>query len=152
MCENDFIYLDNAATTWPKPDIVYSSMNEFYRKSGFNINRGNSKKNQKCSEILIETRELLCELFGGKSSEKIVFTPSLTIGLNIVLQGINYNKGDIVYTTKYEHNAVIRTLNYLKKVYGIIIKELPISDNFEYNTKLVKQIFEKEKVKSFYFR
>jgi len=145
--ENDFIYLDNAATTWPKPEVVYSAMDFFYRKFGFNANRGSSKIIKKSSELVTETRELLCELFGGKSLDKIIFTPSLTIGLNVILQGVAYNKGDIIYTTKYEHNAVVRTLNSLKKKYGIIIKELPLSDKFEYDIKLIKQIFEKEKVK-----
>lgn len=145
--EDNELYLDNAATTWPKPTEVYSFMDEFYKKYGFNVNRGSSNILNKCSYLLSETRELLCNLFNGKDINNVVFVPSLTVGINIVLQGLNYEKGDIIYTTKYEHNAVLRTLNYLKKKNGIIIKELPISSDFKYDLNIIKQIFEKEKIK-----
>lgn len=103
------IYFDNAATTYPKPDEVYSFMDRFYRDCGVNVGRGQHNLANMASSMVAETKELLQELLKCKNKE-IAFTPSATESLNIVLQGLNWSDGYTVYITPFEHNSVMRIL------------------------------------------
>ena len=103
-------YFDNAATTYPKPEAVYDFMDEFYRKSGANAGRGNYGIAQGANKLLAETRSLIKELLHCQSKE-VIFTPTATIALNIILQGM-FKKGvRKIYISPFEHNAVTRTLH-----------------------------------------
>lgn len=80
-------YFDNASTTFPKPNCVYEFMDSFYRTAGANAGRGQYKISAESSKIIFETRELLKELLNCKN-KKVIFTPTATIALNILIQGI----------------------------------------------------------------
>ena len=78
-------YFDNAATTYPKPEQVYKFMDEFYRNCGANVGRGAYKLAQTASKLVAETRELIKELLHCPAKQ-VIFTPTATIALNIVIK------------------------------------------------------------------
>jgi len=113
------IYLDNSATTFPKPEAVYDFMNSFYRKHGVNPGRSGFDAAIETEEIVFNTRKLLTDLFhGGSDPNRLTFSYNATDSLNIILQGLA-EKGDHVITTMLEHNSVLRPL-YCMQQQGMI--------------------------------
>ena len=105
----DKIYMDNASTTFPKPERVAHGVYEYMTGSGMNINRGCYDNAYAVEELVLETRELLCELFEGPDCRNVVFTKNVTESLNILLKGF-LKPGDHVLVSSMEHNAVMRPL------------------------------------------
>lgn len=122
------IYLDNAATTYPKPEQVYAAMDYANRNMAFNSGRGSYKAARELNGIIEETRQKLVKLVKG-SCEKAIFTSSVTIALNQILMGLNLSSASVVYVSPYEHNAVVRTLELIRKKSNIEVRELPIDEN-----------------------
>lgn len=120
------IYFDNAATTYPKPERVYEAMDEANRHLAVNAGRGSYRLAKKASSIIEETRKNILKIAGAEEVAEVVFTPSATLACNQVLGGIDWKKGDVVYVTPYEHNAVMRVLYLLQQQYEIEIEELAI--------------------------
>ncbi|WP_026835193.1 aminotransferase class V-fold PLP-dependent enzyme [Eubacterium xylanophilum] len=120
------IYLDNAATTYPKPDSVYQVMDDANRNLAVNSGRGSYKVAREATELISDVRSKLLELVHGVNGEKAVITTSATNSLQIILHGIRFEKGDVVYVSPYEHNAVARNLEVLRKYKGIEIEEIPL--------------------------
>ena len=113
------IYLDNSATTFPKPDIVYDFMSSFYRKHGVNPGRSGFDAAIQTEEVIFNTRKLLTDLFnGGGDPNRLTFSLNATDSLNIIIQGLA-EKGDHVITTMLEHNSVLRPL-YCMQQQGVI--------------------------------
>ncbi len=133
---NDYSYFDNAATTFPKPECVYEFTNEFYRRCGVNVGRGQHKLASEAAALVKETRELLLELFHCPT-KKVVFTHTATEALNLILRGIPVKDGYNIYISPFEHNAVTRVLTHLQSLYDIRIKTLAI------DRKTMKYDFEK---------
>ena len=100
------VYFDNAATTFPKPDEVYSFMDKFYRECGVNVGRGQHNMANVASKMVAETKDMLKELLNCKDKE-VAFTSSATESLNIILQGILWNDNYTVYVSPFEHNSVM---------------------------------------------
>lgn len=107
MLTLDIIYMDNAATTYPKPESVYQAIDYFNRFLGANPGRGSNQKALKAGSVLLEAREKLASLFNIEDSSRIAFTLNITDALNMGLKGI-LKPGDHVITTSMEHNAVAR--------------------------------------------
>lgn len=143
----DSIYLDNAATTFPKSEAVYKAMDNANRRFSVNAGRGSYKLAREANSIIDDTKEQLLHLVSGSPSSKVVFTPSITVALNMLLQGINWQKGDIVYISPYEHNAVARTLEKVKNDFKIEVKLMPLTDEFEINLPLLDSLFISDKPK-----
>lgn len=120
-------YFDNAATTFPKPSVVYDYADSFYRNSGGNIGRGGNALAVAAGEIAKAAKSNLKKLYGCPAGE-IVFTASATDALNRILLGLNLVKDDVVYCTPFEHNAVTRPLFHLAETTGIRIEILPFDD------------------------
>lgn len=118
------IYLDNAATTFPKPEEVYNALDKANREYGFNAGRGGYKKSKNISKIIDETRDEIASLVDCSGSSTI-FTSSSTEALNLIIFGLEWNKGDNVYVSPFEHNSVMRPLNEIKKRYEINIIQIP---------------------------
>lgn len=130
------IYLDNAATTFPKPESVYSFMDEFYRKYGVNAGRSGYKLSKKASELIQDTRKKVANLVRLNDSSKIIFTPSATIAMNQILNGLDWTKIRNVYISDFEHNAIARTLHHISKRYNFKTHFIDLnSDTFNINTK-----------------
>lgn len=117
-------YFDNAATSWPKPEIVYETHDRVLRQGG-NAGRGVHRSSLQAGRELLHTRKSLSRLFGIKNSERIVFTQNVTEALNVGLQGL-LQPGDHVLVSSVEHNAVARPLEYLK-TRGITYTAVPCS-------------------------
>lgn len=101
------IYLDNAATTWPKPESVYQAADSCFRQYGANPGRGGHRLSLQAGRIILETRELLASLFNIADSSRIVFTANVTEALNLALKGW-LKPGEHLLITSMEHNAVAR--------------------------------------------
>lgn len=117
-------YFDNAATTFPKPSVVYDYADSFYRNSGGNIGRGGNALAVAAGEIAKAAKSNLKKLYGCPADE-VIFTASATDALNRILLGLNLAKDDVVYCTPFEHNAVTRPLFHLAETAGIKIEVLP---------------------------
>lgn len=121
------IYLDNAATTFPKPEIVYSTTDEVQRMCAVNAGRGSYKLARTAAGIIKDARCKLADLVKCKDENRTIFTPSSTIAMNQVLNGISYTSDTNVYISPFEHNAVVRPLYRLSKMYGFSINILPFN-------------------------
>lgn len=130
----DFIYLDNAATTFPKPECVYDGMDNFTRKYGVNAGRGSYYLSEKAREIIEDTRKEIISLVNLENKNNVIFTPSATIAINQILNGLNWNNIKNVYITPFEHNAAVRTLFSIKEKYDINIIMIPF-DNLTFELK-----------------
>lgn len=109
------IYLDNAASSWPKPPGVAENMQECVRVYAANPGRGSHQLGMKASRIVFEARKKAAKLFGVKNPDNIVFTMNATHALNLGIKGL-LKAGDHVITTTLEHNSVRRPLEFLKKM------------------------------------
>lgn len=139
------VYLDNAATTFPKPEAVYLAMDNANRNYAVNAGRGSYAKAQCASEIIVKTKDALRKLIGADGNVPVVLGPSITVALNQIINGIELTESSFVYYSPYEHNAVARTLNYLAKQKRIFLRELPIDDSTgEIETNKLSYIFSKE--------
>ena len=103
------IYLDNGATSFPKPDQVYRFMDSFYRSAGVNPGRRGFDLCLEAGSLVDETRKLMCRFFGGTDSNRLVFGYNSTDALNLAIFGL-IKPGDHVVTTHVEHNASLRPL------------------------------------------
>ena len=112
--ETELIYLDNAATAWPKPESVYSFMIDFYRKTGVNPGRSGFDLAIEAGSTLDNLRRRLTHFFGGDEDapERLCFGLNATDALNLIIYGL-LSPGDHVVTTNLEHNSVIRPINHL---------------------------------------
>jgi len=140
------IYLDNAATTWPKPQQVVSAIEEALVHKGGNAGRGGHGAAMQAARLIYQTREDLCTLFGMDDPTRVIFTQNATHALNQGLFGL-LQQGDHVITSSIEHNAVARPLWALQQrgvevseVQGMLGKEFDFDAYrraFRPNTKLV---------------
>lgn len=139
------VYLDNAATTFPKPDSVYAAMDKMNREGAVNAGRGSYKLAQAASKLISGTKTKLRQLVHVDASTAVVFSPSITIAINQIVNGLHLRKKAIVYVSPYEHNAVARSLHELSKRKELIIKELPLDDDLEIDIEKMKYEFSKDK-------
>lgn len=140
------IYLDNAATTYPKPESVYKALDDANRNQAFNAGRGSYKVAKDSSKLIDETKKAILKLLHGRGNESVAFTPSITIALNEILNGIDFAKGDYIFLSPYEHNAVARTANQICKRTGAMLELLPVKeDTLEIDIEKTKYIFSTKK-------
>ena len=144
------VYLDNSATSWPKPSGVLNAINDYLNEYGASPGRSGHQFALRAAREVFETRELIAGLFHAKSSERVIFSANATHALNIALKGI-LKKGDHVIISHMEHNSMIRPLRYLENL-GLIeisivdcdvrgnINIEKLKNSFKPNTKLVATI------------
>lgn len=140
------IYLDNAATTFPKPEAVYVAMDKMNREGAVNAGRGSYKLARSANKLIVDTKQQLRNLVGVDISAAVVFAPSITIAMNQIVNGIQLREGATVYVSPYEHNAVARSVNKLSKERRLKIKEIPINtETLEIDLEKTKYEFSKDK-------
>jgi len=122
---SEIIYLDNAATIFPKPEAVYQATDAFYRRFGGNAGRGANPLARRGTKLIDDTRALLAEWLGAPSPEQVIFAPSATIALNLVILGAALGPSDVVYVTPFEHNSVLRPVEYLRQTRAVNVHEIP---------------------------
>ena len=135
------IYLDNAATTFPKPERVYTALETANRALSFNAGRGSYKAARAASAIIDDTKNRLLSLFHTTGYADIVFTPSVTHALNQVLNGLDLTGNSVIYVSPYEHNAVARTVYQLSVNSGASVKMLPLTKDLQIDLEKAKYQF-----------
>lgn len=135
------IYLDNAASSWPKPPQVVRAMREAIEEYGANPGRGTHAPAMRASRVLLETRTRIAELIGGVHPADIVFTLNTTMALNQAIEGF-VRPGDHVICTNVEHNAVRRPLERLKKTIGIQVTYVETDRNGEMDLRAFRDAFQ----------
>lgn len=140
------IYLDNAATSFPKPEVVYEAVLNNMKNYGANPGRSGHKLALEAGRVIYKARELVCKLFNIEDPMQIIFTSNATDALNLAIKGV-LSKGDHVITTSMEHNSVLRPIKSLEGIgvensiiqcndKGIVDVDL-IKEAIKHNTKLI---------------
>jgi len=106
------VYLDNCSTSFPKAPGVSDVIKDFLDNKGCNVNRGGYSDSYDVAMEILETRQLISDFFHSGNAQEVIFTPSVTYSLNLILKGY-LKKGDHVITTSMEHNSVMRPLHAL---------------------------------------
>lgn len=135
----DFVYLDHAATSWPKPPEVSAAMMNALQ-AGANAGRGNYSLAMGSGRVLVRTRSMLAELFGVANAQDIAFTHNTTMSLNMAIRG-TLKAGDHVISTMTEHNSVRRPLEYLRKTLGINVDYLKVDQEGQLDLKELENAF-----------
>lgn len=118
------IYIDNAATSYPKPEPVYAFMDQFFRRCGVNPGRSGYDLCIEAGHLVDETRRALAAFFGGRHAERLVFGYNSTDALNLAIFGL-LGPGDHAVTTTLEHNSVLRPLYHLSRDQGVEVDYVP---------------------------
>ncbi len=139
------VYLDNAATTFPKPGVVYEVMDKMNREGAVNAGRGSYRLARDASKLIAETKDLLRNLIHVDMSAAVIFASSVTIAMNQIVNGLRLRDKAVVYLSPYEHNAVARSVHILAKKKGFIVKEIPINSNLEIDLEKMKYEFAKDR-------
>lgn len=106
------IYMDNGATSYPKAPGVADAMSNFITNIGCNVSRGAYAEAFEAQRVILELREMLCELMDGPDPKNVIFTMNITQSLNMIIKGL-LKPGDHVLISSLEHNAVVRPLHQL---------------------------------------
>lgn len=133
-------YFDNAATSYPKPECVYQQMDEFYRQSGGSAGRGNYALATSTKGMIDETRGLIRELLHCPAKQ-VVFTPTATIALNMIIQGLMNGSPKNIYITPFEHNAVTRVLHHFEREKEIRVFDLAVMPDLAYDLQKIRYQF-----------
>ncbi len=137
-------YFDNAATTYPKPECVYKFMDEFYRTSGGNAGRGQYTIAIGSSQLIADTRALIKELLHCPTKQ-VIFTPTATLAMNMILQGLIVAGAVNIYVSPFEHNAVSRVLYHFEQLGRIKVYELSVKDDLEFDIDRIRYQFDANK-------
>ena len=124
----ELIYLDNGATSFPKPEEVYSFMDHFYRNFGVNPGRSGYDMCMATEEVIHGTRKMLTDFFHGTDPNRLTFSYNASDSLNNIIQGL-VEKGDHVVTSNVEHNSVLRPLHHLVHDGIVEVTHVPFDDH-----------------------
>jgi cysteine desulfurase/selenocysteine lyase len=116
------IYLDNGATSWPKPEVVYETLANFLRTAGANPSRGSHVMANRAAATINDTRAKIGRLLGAPDPKRVIFASNATDALNMAIKGI-LNSGDHAVTTVMEHNSVRRPLRALEAM-GVTVTKV----------------------------
>lgn len=136
------IYLDNAATSFPKPEKVYLEILKCMKEYCANPGRGGHRMSIESGRIVMQTRETVASLFNIEDPLQVCFTKNATEALNMAIKGV-LRPGDHVITTCMEHNAVIRPLKTLERDLGIEISIIQGNEFGEINPESIKKSIKK---------
>ncbi|MGG4346397.1 aminotransferase class V-fold PLP-dependent enzyme [Paenibacillus lautus] len=134
------VYLDHAATSWPKPPEVFEAMRKAMEEAAANPGRGSHRMAVKASRVLYGTRKALADLFGVKNPNDIALTSNTTEALNLAIKGY-LREGDHVIATMIEHNSVRRPLEFLKRTRGVQVDYIPIDEEGQLDVQLMEEAF-----------
>lgn len=137
------IYLDNAATSFPKPDVVWQAVLSYGQEVGASPGRGSYHAALEAGRLVLQVRKKLAQFFEIANPLDIIFTPNATYALNLALKGL-LKSGDCVITTKLEHSSVLRPLLYLQKKQQIKIEFINCSREGELDLNHLKLLLTKK--------
>ena len=134
-------YFDNAATSFPKPEEVYQSMDFFQRNTAASFNRASYGFANSTRAVVDDTRQAILRILRCPA-KKAVLEPSATIALNIILQGLVRKGAKNVYISPFEHNAVTRTLYHYEDLGQINVRQLAVAPTLEFDLQRIRFQFE----------
>lgn len=137
------VYFDNGSTSFPKAPGVGKAMKDFIEEAGFNVGRGSYNSSYSLAEKVFETRVKLKRLFGFQNESNVVFTQSITFGLNYIIHGL-LKPGDMLVITSMEHNAVARPADIVAK-HGVDLKIIDCDSEGHINMGTLKSLLPKAK-------
>jgi selenocysteine lyase/cysteine desulfurase len=142
------IYLDNAATTYPKPECVYAACDDYARNHAVNAGRGAYRSSREASALIADVRQRITSLADARGQADVVLAPSSTIALNQIingavlgLNGVPLGPDAVIYVSPYEHNAVLRPLELLRKRVGFEVVELPLAPDLAIDLEATRALF-----------
>lgn len=137
-------YFDNAATTFPKPQCVYDFMDQFYRAAGGSVGRGNYELSMSAGALIEDTRQGVMDILHCPAKQ-VVFEPTATIALNIIIQGLIKSGAKNIYISPFEHNAVTRILRHYEAQGKIKIFPLSVNAGLVYDLTRIRYQFDKDR-------
>ena len=114
------VYFNNAATTWPKPELVYQSVDDCFRNM-CSPDRTASQEGERSSATLQNCRREIADFFGIRDCGRLVLVPSCTYALNLAILGQEWSPGDVVVMSGLEHHAVSRPIRKVAREHGLNI-------------------------------
>ena len=120
------VYLDNGATSYPKPKIVIDTIIDSLQQCSGSLHRSQTRNALNLERSVYDARALVADFFNFRAFDHVVFTKNITESINLVLSGF-LSDGDHVVTTTLEHNAVIRPLDYLKRKKNVTYSVVPLT-------------------------
>ena len=135
------IYLDYAATSYIKEESVYHEMDRLFRSMSVNAGRGTYPASRQAQKLIDETRAKMAALIGWAWPCDVYFTASATQACNMVLQGLRWEQGDVVYLSPYEHNAIVRVMEALRLRYRLYLELLPVDGNGYIDLEQTRKLF-----------
>lgn len=140
------MYFNNAATTWPKPEIVYQAVDECFR----NLNspdRTVSDEGQRNTEVMSTCRRRIADFFGIKDQKRLIFTPSATYSLNLAIHGLTWHDGDVIVMSGLEHHAVSRPVRKVSKDHRVRFEVAPYAPDDPFDLNFLEDQLKTGKVK-----
>lgn len=134
-------YFDNAATTFPKPECMYDYMNQYYRNNGGSYGRGENEFSSSAKGLVEQTRLSIQRLLHCPAKQ-IIFQPSATVSLNVIIQGVISNGATNIYISPFEHNAVTRVLHHYESEGKIKVHTLTVSKDLTFDLQRIKFQFD----------
>lgn len=134
-------YFDNAATTFPKPECMYDYMNQYYRNNGGSYGRGENEFSSSAKGLVEQTRLSIQRLLHCPAKQ-IIFQPSATVSLNVIIQGVISNGAMNIYISPFEHNAVTRVLHHYESEGKIKVHTLTVSRDLTFDLQRIKFQFD----------
>lgn len=134
-------YFDNAATTFPKPECVYDYMNQYYRYNGGSYGRGENEFSDSAKGLVEKTRLSIQRLLHCPAKQ-IIFQPSATVSLNVIIQGVIANGAKNIYISPFEHNAVTRVLHRFESEEKIKVHLLTVTKDLTFDIQRIKFQFD----------
>ncbi len=134
-------YFDNASTTFPKPEQVYTSMDQFYRGGGTSAGRGRYGLAKASGELIGDTRKMIQKLLHC-GQKQVVFTHTATIALNMIIQGTIKAGAREIYISPFEHNAVTRTLHEFEKQGKVNVHLLEVNQDLTFTLEKIRYQFD----------
>ena len=137
-------YFDNAATTFPKPECMYTQMDLIYRQMGGSFGRGDNAFSRSAKQLADETRKLLQNLLRCPAKE-VVFQPTATISLNVIIQGLIISGAKNIFISPFEHNAVTRVLHHYEGLNLITVHQLLVTKDLQYDLQRIQYQFDRDR-------
>ncbi len=124
MMESNRVYLDNAATTWPKPESVYRAVDQYQRELGCSPGRGVYRHATRADQVVAQARDRVAQLLEAEDSRQFIFAFNGSDALNLAIRG-SLRPGDHAVTTAADHNSVLRPLRFLEETQGVAVDRVP---------------------------
>src|SRR3989339_253930 len=134
------VYLDNTATSWPKPKSVVEAITDYMVHCGASPGRSGHRMSLQAAHIIYDARDLIAKMFNAEASEKVIFTANATLASNIALKGI-LKKGDHAIISHLEHNSTLRPLKHLEQSGLIDLSIIDCDKNGNINIEQLKNSF-----------